>query len=106
MQNAKISQQEFILLLQKLLNEKIPTNNLVTLGAAIAGLKLDDWKSVAGNLFTKDIKPIYQSSKKKIISLKDLKKNIKQNIKNEGPKSFFKNMVKKTVSNNTEHSTW
>lgn len=101
MQNAKISQQEFILLLQKLLNEKIPTNNLVTLGAAIAGLKLDDWKSVAGNLFTKDIKPIYQSSKKKIISLKDLKKNIKQNIKNEGPKSFFKNMVKSSVETAT-----
>lgn len=97
MQNAKISQQEFITLLQKLLNEKIPTDNLVTLGSAIVGLKFDDWKSVAGNLFTKDIKPIYQSSKKKIISLKDLKKN----IKNEGPKSFFKNMVKSSVETAT-----
>ncbi|MEA9357457.1 hypothetical protein SHI21_14615 [Bacteriovorax sp. PP10] len=89
MQNAKISPQEFITLLQKLLNEKIPTDNLVALGAAIATLKLDDWKSVGGNIFSKDMKPIYYSTKKKIISLKELKTTIKK----DGTKSVFKNFA-------------
>ena len=97
MANTKISQQEFLSLLQRLLNEKIPADNLISLGAAIAGLKFEDWKSVGGNLFTKDIKPIYHSSKKKIISFKELRKN----IKDEGPKSFFKNMVKSSVQSAT-----
>src|SRR5437879_2008220 len=89
MQNAKISPQEFITLLQQLLNEKIPTDNLVALGAAIATLRFDDWKSVGGNIFSKDMKPIYHSTKKKIISLKELKTSIKK----EGPKSIFKNFA-------------
>lgn len=89
MQNAKISPQEFITLLQKLLNEKIPTDNLVALGAAIATLRFDDWKSVGGNIFSKDMKPIYYSTKKKIISLKELKTSIKK----DGPKSLFKNLA-------------
>lgn len=89
MQNAKISPQEFITLLQKLLNEKIPTDSLMTLGGAIATLKLDDWKSVGGNIFSKDMKPIYYSTKKKIISLKELKTTIKK----EGTKSAFKSFT-------------
>lgn len=89
MQNAKMSPQEFITLLQKLLNEKIPTDNLIALGGAIATLKLDDWKSVGGNIFSKDVKPIYHSTKNKIISLKELKSSIKE----EGPKSIFKNLA-------------
>lgn len=53
-------------------------------------LKPTDWKSVAGNVFTKDIKPIYHSSKAKIISLKELKKNLKK----DGSSSFFSHMAK------------
>jgi hypothetical protein len=90
MENIKNSPQEFITLLQKFLNDKIPAENLIALGGAIATLKLDDWKSVGGNIFTKDIRPIYQSSKKKVITLKELKKN----IKDEGPKAFLKNLAK------------
>lgn len=85
-----MSPPEFITLLQKLLNEKIPADNLIALGGAIATLKLDDWKSVGGNIFTKDVKPIYYSTKKKIISLKELKTSIKR----EESKSVFKNFIK------------
>lgn len=94
MENTKISPPEFIALLQKLLNEKIPADNLIALGSAIATLKFDDWKSVGGNIFTKDIRPIYQLSKRKVISLKEFKKNIKE----EGPVSFFKNLAKNSRS--------
>lgn len=88
MQNEKISPQDFITLLQKLLNEKIPTDNLIALGGAIATLRLNDWKAVGGNIFSKDIKPIYQSTKKKVISLKELKNTIKK----DGPKSLLKTL--------------
>lgn len=74
----KISPQEFISLLQKFLSEGLPAADLVALGGAITSLKPGDWKAVAGNVFTKDMKPIYQSGKAKIISLKELKNNIKQ----------------------------
>lgn len=90
MTDKKISPQEFISLLQKLLSEGIPTADLVALGGAITMMKPADWKSVAGNVFVKDMKPIYHSGKAKIISLKELKDSIKQ----EGsPKSFFKNLA-------------
>lgn len=92
MQNTKISPQEFVTLLQKLLNEKIPTDQLIALGSAIATLKFDDWKSVGDNIYVKDLRPIFQASKKKVISFKELKKNIKE----EGTKNFFKNITKKT----------
>jgi hypothetical protein len=88
MQNAKTSPQEFMTLLQKLLNEKIPTENIVALGGAIATLRFDDWKLVGGHIFSKDMKPIYYSAKSKIISLKELKTTIKK----EGQNSFFKNI--------------
>lgn len=90
MQNAKITPQEFITLLHKLLSEKIPTESLVSLGSAIVTLNLNDWKSVGGNILLKDLKPIYHSSKSRVISLKELKKN----IKSEKPSSFFKNLAK------------
>lgn len=89
MQNAKVSPQEFITILQKLLNEKIPTESIIALGGAIATLKMDDWKSVSGNIFTKDIKPIFHSTKAKVISFKELKSSIKK----EGPKSLFKSVA-------------
>jgi hypothetical protein len=102
MKNTKISPQEFITLLQKLLNEKIPANHLIALGSAIATLKFDDWKSVGGNIFIKDLRPIYHASKAKVISFKELKKNIKE----DGPKSFFKNIAKnsKDVFKTSLHS--
>jgi hypothetical protein len=102
MQNTKISPQEFINLLQKLLNEKIPTDHLIALGSAIATLKFDDWKSVGDNIFVKDLRPIYQASKKKVITFKELKKNIKQ----EGPKSFFTNLARnsKDILKSSIHS--
>ena len=81
--------QEFINVLQKLLSDGIPTSDLIALGEAVATLKPDDWKSVAGNIFVKDMKPIYHSSKKKIISFKELKRN----IKDEGSSSFLKKMA-------------
>lgn len=56
--------QEFITVLQKLLSDGIPKADLIALGEAVATLKPDDWKSVAGNIFVKDMKPIYHSSKK------------------------------------------
>lgn len=82
--------QEFITVLQKLLSDGIPAADLIALGEAVATLKPSDWKSVGGNIFVKDMKPIYHSSKNKIISLKDLKKNIKA----EGSASFLKNLAK------------
>jgi hypothetical protein len=90
MTDKKISPQEFISLLQKLLSEGIPAADFVALGGAITLMKPADWKSVAGNIFVKDMKPIYHSGKAKIISLKELKKNIKQ----EGSPTFFKNFAK------------
>ncbi|MBY0413845.1 MAG: hypothetical protein K2Q18_06755 [Bdellovibrionales bacterium] len=90
MQNTKISPNEFIALLQKLLNEKIPTTDLMVLGSAIASLNIEDWKLVGGNIFTKDVRPLYQNTKRKVISLKDLKKSIKTEV----PKSFFKNFAR------------
>ncbi len=77
MQNTKISPQEFIALLEKLLTTKIPAEEMIALGAAIATLNLDDWKAVAGSVFIKDVKPIYHSSKKKIVSLKEIKNLVK-----------------------------
>lgn len=94
MKNKKISPQEFVTLLHKLLSEKVPTEALVSLGGAIATLNLNDWKSVGGNVLVKDLKPIYQSSKKKVISLKEFKKNIKE----EHPSSFFKNLAKNSAA--------
>lgn len=87
MTDKKISPQEFILLLQKLLSEGIPTADLVALGGAITMMRPLDWKSVAANVFVKDMKPIYHSGKAKIISLRELKNNIK---KESSPKSFLK----------------
>ena len=94
MQNEKMSPPEFVALLQKLLNEKIPTDNLIALGSAIATLGLDDWRAVGKNIFLKDIKPIYQSTKKKTSSIKELKNTIKK----EGAKSFLK-----TLSENSKN---
>ncbi|MBC7427769.1 MAG: hypothetical protein H7336_04095 [Bacteriovorax sp.] len=94
MVDKKITPQEFISLLQKLLSEGIPAADFVALGGAITMMKPGDWKSVAGNVFIKDMKPIYHSGKAKIISLKELKKNIKY----EGSSSFFKNIAKKSKS--------
>lgn len=92
MTNTKISPQEFITLLQKLLNEKIPTDQLISLGGAIATLKFADWKSVGENILVKDFKPIFNNSKDKVISFKELKKE----IVNVGPKTFIKNLAKKS----------
>ncbi len=93
MQNTKMSPQEFITILHKLLSEKVPTEALITLGSSIATLNFNDWKSVGGNIVMKDLKPIYHSSKKKVISLKELKKNIKE----ERPRNFFKNLAKNSA---------
>ncbi len=85
-----MSPQEFITVLHKLLSEKVPTEALVTLGSSIATLNFNDWKSVGGNILIKDLKPIYQNSKKKVISLKELKKTIKE----DRPKNFFMNLAR------------
>lgn len=92
MQKAKLSPHEFISLLEKLLNDKIPTEDLKALGGAIVSLKLEDWKSIGGNIFTKDLKPLYLNSKKNVVSFKDLKKTVKE----EGAKSFLKTIAKKS----------
>ncbi len=88
--DKKITSQEFISLLQKLLSEGIPAADFVALGGAITKLKPGDWKSVAGNVYVKDMKPLYHSGKAKIISLKELKKNIKYG----GASEIFKNITK------------
>ena len=74
MVDKKITPQELISLIQQLLSEGIPASDFMALGGAITMMKPTDWKSVAGNVFVKDMKPIYYSSKAKIISLKELKK--------------------------------
>ena len=81
--------QEFITVLQKILSDGVPAKDLIALGEALVTLRPTDWKSVAGNVFVKDIKPIYHSSKNKISSLKDLKNNLKI----ESTPSFFKRMT-------------
>lgn len=81
--------QEFITVLQKMLSDGIPTSDLVALGEAVATLKPDEWKAVVGNIFIKDMKPIYHSSKNKIISFKELKKN----IKHESSSSFLQKLT-------------
>ena len=81
--------QEFITVLQKILSDGVPTADLMALGEALVTLRPTDWKSVAGNVFVKDMKPIYHSSKKKLSSFKDLKNNIKI----ETTPSFFKRIA-------------
>ena len=81
--------QEFITVLQKILSDGIPSSDLFSLGEALATLKPNDWKSVASNIFVKDMKPIYHSSKNKLTSFKDLKNNIKI----EGKSSIFKKIA-------------
>lgn len=81
--------QEFITVLQKILSDGIPSSDLIALGEAVATLKPNDWKSVAGNIFVKDMKPIYHSSKNKFISLKKLKID----LKSDNTPSFFKRVT-------------
>lgn len=81
--------QEFITLLEKLLASKIPTEEIIALGGAIARLNIEDWKSVVSSVFIKDVKPIYQSSTKKIVSLKEIKNLVKNS--REAIKGTIKN---------------
>ena len=81
--------QEFITVLQKIISDGVPTSDLKALGEALVTLKPADWKSVAGNIFVKDMKPIYHSSKNKFTSLKELKNN----IKTETTPTFFKRIA-------------
>ena len=99
-----MSPQEFITVLQQVLSEGIPAGDFVALGGAIAKLDPREWKSVAGNIFTKDLKPIYTSSKNKIISFKELKNNIKE----EGTSSFLKKLAKNSknaIKGTIQHAT-
>jgi hypothetical protein len=89
MENTKQKTEDFLKLLEKLLSEKIPTENLVSLGAAISKFRVDDWKNIVSAILVKDLKPVYLTGKEKILSFK----KIKENLKIDGPKGFFKNIA-------------
>lgn len=96
MENTKKSADEFLKLLEKLLSERIPTENLVSLGAAISSFQLEDWKRVGSTIVMKDLRPIFYSGKEKVVSLKKISSHFKTSFKENGPKKFFKDMASNT----------